>query len=72
MHHRGIPDFEKASNDARLVVLDDLLKLGLLERLDDIFIKGSHQRNLNLLLITQNMFHAEHVPPWTLQQGHID
>ena len=57
IYHGGIPDFENASNGPRLVVLDDLLNEAYSRELCDLFTKGSHHRDISVILITQNLFH---------------
>jgi hypothetical protein len=57
IYHRGIPDFDKASNSSKLVVLDDLPKEDYSGDVCDLFTKGSHHRNISVILITQNLFH---------------
>jgi hypothetical protein len=61
VYHRGIPDFDKASNGPRFVVLDDLLNEAYSRDMCDLFIKGSHHRNIIVVLITQNLFHQGHI-----------
>jgi hypothetical protein len=57
INHSGIPDFEKAINGPSLVVLDDLLNEAYSRDVCDIFAKGSHYRNISVILITQKLFH---------------
>lgn len=56
IYHRGIPDVEKVGDDPRLVVLDDLNE-AYSKDVCDLFTKGSHRRNISVILITQNLFH---------------
>lgn len=57
----SIPDtFENAENKPMLVILDDFMteldaNAGL--RICELFTKGSHHRNISVVLITQNIFH---------------
>jgi hypothetical protein len=51
VYHRGIPDYEKANDGPRLVVLNDLLHKASRD-VCDLFRKGSHQRNTSVILIT--------------------
>jgi hypothetical protein len=57
IYHMGIPDFEKASNGPRLVVLDNHLNDAYSRDVCIIFTKGSFHRNVSVILITQNVFH---------------
>lgn len=54
-----IPDeFENKENIPTLIVLDDfMLEANSNARICDLFTKGSHHRNLSVVLITQNIFH---------------
>jgi len=57
IYHRSIPDFKSANNGPRLVVLDDLLNEAYSSEMCDLFTKGSHHRDISVILITQNLFH---------------
>jgi len=46
------PDFNNIGKKPSLIILDDLLN-----NVCDLFTKGSHHRNINFILITQNLFH---------------
>jgi hypothetical protein len=48
---RGIPDYEKANDNRKLVVLDDLLNKAS-RYVCDLFRKGIHHRNISVILIT--------------------
>jgi hypothetical protein len=48
---------EKTINGTRLIVLDDLLNEAYSRDMCDLFTKGSHHRNISVILITQNLFH---------------
>jgi hypothetical protein len=48
---------EKTNNGTRLVVLNDLLNEAYSSDVCDLFTKGSHHRNISVILITQNLFH---------------
>lgn len=55
-----VPDFEKETRERgepRLFVLDDLLNDVYSRQVCDLFTKGSHHRNISVILITQNLFH---------------
>jgi len=41
----------------RLVILDDLLNDVYSKQVCDLFTRGSHHRNISVILITQNLFH---------------
>ena len=54
-YHEGVPvDFKNTRGEPCLFILDDLLNDGLV---CDLFTKGSHHRNISVILITQNIFH---------------
>jgi hypothetical protein len=52
-----VPDFENERGEPRLFILDDLLKDVYSRQVCDLFTKGSHHRNISVILITQNLFH---------------
>lgn len=58
--HEGIPSnidtmFDRKKNN--LIILDDLMsEAGNDKRITHLFTKGSHHRNLSVILITQNIF----------------
>ena len=56
-HERVPENFTKAGNKPRLIILDDLLNEVYSEELCRLFTKGSHHRNISVILITQNLFH---------------
>ena len=52
-----VPDtFDNLSHDT-LIVLDDLMTSAYTKAVCELFTKGSHHRNLSVILITQNVFH---------------
>lgn len=52
-----IPDsFENVANNT-LIVLDDLMTSAYTKSICDLFTKGSHHKNISVILITQNIFH---------------
>ena len=53
----GSPDFDNAENVPTIIVLDDLMDSAYSTKVSQLFTKGSHHRNISLLLITQNLFH---------------
>jgi hypothetical protein len=53
----GIPSFDNPDNIPTLFVLDDLMSTAYSKKVSDLFTKGSHHRNISLILITQNFFH---------------
>jgi len=56
--HEGLPEnFENTQGLPCLFILDDLLKEVFSRAVCDLFTKGSHHRNLSVILITQNFFH---------------
>ena len=54
---KGVPDFVNPENIPTLIVLDDLMDSAYSTKVSELFTKGSHHHNINLLLITQNVFH---------------
>ena len=54
---KGVPDFENPENVPTLIVLYDLMDSAYSTKVSELFTKGSHHRNISLLLITQNLFH---------------
>lgn len=59
-YHNGIPEssFSNKNNEAILVILDDLMtESGNNDKVSELFTKGSHHRNISVILITQNIFH---------------
>jgi len=52
-----VPDFENPENVPTLIVLDDLMDSAYSTKVCQLFTKGSHHRNISLVLITQNLFH---------------
>jgi hypothetical protein len=54
---RGVPEFENPDNKPTLLVLDDLMDTAYSTKVSQLFTKGSHHRNISLMLITQNLFH---------------
>jgi len=56
--NEGSPtDFENARGRPCLVILDDLLNDVYSKQVCELFTKGSHHRNISVILITQNLFH---------------
>ena len=56
--HEGIPqNFGNAHGKPSLIILDDLLNEVYSKDVCDLFTKGSHHRNISVILITQNLFH---------------
>ena len=57
----GFPDDLLQGLDRRrrnLIVIDDLMsEVGNSDKVVDLFTKGSHHRNLSVVLILQNLFH---------------
>ena len=54
---KGVPDFENPENVPTLIVLDDLMDSAYSTKVSQLFTKGSHHRNISLVLITRNLFH---------------
>jgi hypothetical protein len=55
--HLGVPKFDNASGESKLVILDDLLNDVYSKEVCDLFTKGSRDRNISVILITQHLFH---------------
>jgi hypothetical protein len=56
--HVGVPaDFNNNGEKPCLIILDYLLNTAYSKVVCDLFTKGSHHRNISLILITQNLFH---------------
>ena len=55
--HKGIPNLKNATGKPMLIILDDLLQEAYSKDVCDLFTKGSHHRNISVILITQNLFH---------------
>ena len=53
---KGVPDFENPENVPTLIVLDDLMDSAYSTKVSQLFTKGSHHRNMSLVLITRNLF----------------
>jgi len=57
-NQEGLPEnFRNAQGEPSLIILDDLLNQLYLRDVCDLFTKGSHHRNISVLLSTQNFFH---------------
>jgi hypothetical protein len=54
---KGVPEFDNPENVPTLRVLDDLMDTAYSTKVSQLFTKGSHHRNISLVLITQNFFH---------------
>ncbi len=56
--HEVVPDnFANAANKPCLIILDDLLNEVYSKDVCHFFTKGSHYRNIGVVLITQHLFH---------------
>lgn len=57
-YNQGLPmDIENHSNEKILYILDDLMADAFNSKTSDIFTKGSHHRNISVILVVQNIFH---------------
>lgn len=55
---KGLPEYiENVKNEPTLIVLDDLMNDSDNSKISELFTKGSHHRNISVILITQNIFH---------------
>jgi len=56
--HEGVPeDFGSANGEPSLVILDDQLNNVYSKQVCELFTRGSHHRNISVILINQNLFH---------------
>ena len=57
--HEAIPEKVGDAQQQRpcLMILDDLLNVVYSQQMCDLFTKGRHHRNINVILIKQNLFH---------------
>jgi hypothetical protein len=55
--HRMPTGFGHVQGLPSLIILDDLLIEAYSREVCDLFMNGSHHRNLSVILITQNLFH---------------
>ena len=56
--HEGVPqNFGDDHGRPCLIILDDLLNEVYSKDVCDLLTKGSHHRNISVILITQNLFH---------------
>jgi len=57
-YQEGLPEkYGNALGEPSLMILDDLLNQVYSKDVCDLFTKGSHHRNISVLLLTQNLFH---------------
>ena len=54
---KGVPNCENPENVTTLTVFDDLMDSEYSTNVSESFTKGSHHRNISLVLITQNVYH---------------
>ena len=57
---KGVPEFENPENVPTLIVLDDLMDSAYSTKVSQLFTKGSHHRNISIILVSQNLFHQGH------------
>jgi hypothetical protein len=58
--HEGVPEnFENKEGKPAFIFLDDLLTEVYSDQVCHLFTKGSHLRNISVILITQNLFHKD-------------
>ncbi|QKS69574.1 FtsK-like protein [Drosophila-associated adintovirus 2] len=72
-YHKGVPDeIENELNEPVLIVLDDLMMGAFNKSVCELFTKGSHHRNLSVIVVTQNIFHkASHTRDISLNTKYI-
>ena len=57
-YQKGLPEtYGNARGEPSLIILDDLLNEAYGRDVCDLFTKGSHHRNISVILLTQNIFH---------------
>jgi len=57
-HNEGVPeDFGSANGETSLVILEDLLNDVYSMQVCELFTRGSHHRNISVVLIAQNLCH---------------
>jgi len=56
-YYEGVQDNFGVGGKPRLVILDDLLNDIYYKEVCDLFTRGSHHRNISVVLITQKLFH---------------
>ena len=71
--HEVVPDnFANAGNKPCIIILDDLLNEAYSKEVCHLFTKGSHHRNISVLLRTQNLFQqAKHCRDVSLNAKYI-
>ena len=56
--NEGLPaDFGNTKDKPYLIIVEDLLNEAYSKDVSDLFMKGSHHRNISVIPITQNLFH---------------
>jgi len=56
-YHEGVPENVAGDGEPCLVIPDDLLNDVNSKQVCDMITRGSHNRNISVILITQNLFH---------------
>jgi hypothetical protein len=54
---KSVPDLENPENVPTLIVLDDLVDSAYSTKVSQLFTKGSHYRNISIVLITHDLFY---------------
>lgn len=54
---KEIPNSFGSVPDGTLIILDDMMTEAYTKNVCELFTKGSHHKNLSVILITQNIFH---------------
>jgi len=72
-YYKGVPDdIENELNEPILIILDDLMMGAFNKSVCELFTKGSHHRNLSVIVVTQNIFHkASHTRDISLNTKYI-
>jgi hypothetical protein len=56
--YEGVPEnFDNTQGEPCLIILDDLINDAYSKEVSVLFTRGSHHRNISVILITQNIFH---------------
>lgn len=56
-HHGIMENFENKNHVPTLIILDDLMNKAHSSSISDLFTKGSHHKNLSIILVTHNIYH---------------
>lgn len=70
---KGVPsESDMMTGGPLLLILDDLMNQAYNQQITDIFTKGSHHRNISIILVTHNLFHkSPHARELTLSTKYL-